>query len=243
MFFLSGQKVLKRWTNLRDSFSKYYKKDKESKKSGIGAKKIKKYVYFDQLQFLHKLHVERPTFNSLEPRINPGNEKEDDIEPQLQASDNVSDISREKTSNPQRGRKSKNQNDIDLRIFKLLEEQQQPCNKMAFLQSLLPHLQQFDNQEYLRFQMGVLKVIENINESKKEKHSAPSSNFAPYQQFLPQSQPLFVNTSHSTQYHPQQLFNTPNQSNVYIAQPYTTGNQQILSSSNASILGIVCAKL
>lgn len=101
---------------------------------------MKKYVYFDQLQFLRKLHVERPTSNSLEPRSDPENEKEDAIEPQLQALDNVSDISRGKTSNPQKGRKNKNQNDIDLRIIKLLVKQQQPCNKMAFLQSLLPHL-------------------------------------------------------------------------------------------------------
>ena len=142
---------------------------------------MKKYVYFDQLQFLRKIYVERLTSNSLEPeaRYDPENEK-DDIEPQLQASGNVSDISREKIINPQKGRKNKSQNDIDLRIIKLLEEKDQRCNKMAFLQSLLSHLQQFDNQDYLQFQMGVLKVIENINESKKEKHFATSSNFAPY---------------------------------------------------------------
>lgn len=185
---------------------------------------MKKYVYFDQLQFLRKLYVERPTSNSLkpEPRNNPENEKENDIEPQQQASGNVSDISREKTSNPRKGRKNKYQNDINLRIIQLLEEKEQPCNKMAFLQSLLPHLQQFDNQDYLQFQMGVLKVIENINESKKEKHFATSSNFAPYQQ-------MFVNTSNPTQYHPRQLFNTPNHSNVFLSQPYSTENQQIPS--------------
>jgi len=182
IFFLSGQAVLKRWTNLRDSFSKYCKKDKDCKRSGSGAIKMKKYVYFDQLQFLRKLYVERPTSNSLEPepRNDPENEEEDDIEPQLQASSNVSDISREKTSNPQKSRKNKNTNDIDLRIIQLLEEKEQPCNKLAFLQSLLPHLQQYNNEDYLQFQMGVLKVIENINESKKQKHFATSSNFAPY---------------------------------------------------------------
>jgi len=58
---------------------------------------MKKYVYFDQLQFLRKIYVERPTWNSLEPepRNDPENE-EDDIEPQMQDSDNFSDISREK---------------------------------------------------------------------------------------------------------------------------------------------------
>jgi len=177
------------------------------------------------LQFLKKIYVERPTSNSLEPEPrNDPQKEEDDTEPQLQASDNVSDMSREKTSNPQKGRKNKSQNDIDLRIIKLYEEKDQPCNKMAFLQSLLPHLQQFDNQDYLRFQMGVLKVIENINESKKQKHLATSSYFPPHQQ-------LYVNTSNPTQYHPRQLFNTPNHSNVFLSQPYSTGNQQIPSCS------------
>lgn len=85
------------------------------------------------MQFFKKNYVERPTSNSLEPepRNDPQNE-EDDIEPQLQASDNVLDISREKTSNPQKGRTNKSQNDIDLRIIKLLEEKDQPCKKMAF---------------------------------------------------------------------------------------------------------------
>lgn len=172
MFFL-GQEVIKKWTNLRDSFSKYYKKDKESKRSGSGAKKLKKYVYFDQLKFLHKLYVERPTSNSLEPRNDIADEDEDRIEQEQQASDDVSVVSKssiEKPRNSQKNMKNKNQNDIDLRILKLLEEQQPPCNKMAFLQSLMPHLQNFNDQEYLKFQMGVLKVIENINESKKEQH-------------------------------------------------------------------------
>ncbi|XP_022179000.1 uncharacterized protein LOC111039711 [Myzus persicae] len=178
---LFGQGVLKRWTNLRDSFSKYFKKDKESKRSGSGAKKIKKYVYFDQLQFLRKIYVERPTSNSLEPdaRNDPENEK-DDIEPQLQASNNVSDISREKIINPQKGRKNKSQNDIDLRIIKLLEEKDQPCNKMAFLQSLLPHLQQFDNQDYLHFQKCLNEAKDmakslNITSEFTNKHTSVES--------------------------------------------------------------------
>lgn len=113
-----------------------------------------------------------------------------------------------------------------MRIIKLLDEKDEPYSKMTFLQSLLPHLQQFDSQDYLRFQMGVLKVIENINENKKKKHFATSSNFAPYQ-------PFFINTSNPTEYHPRQLFDTPNHSNVYLSQPYTstTGNQQVLSCS------------
>lgn len=181
------------------------------------------------MQFLHKLYEKRPTSNSLEPRNDPENEEEEGLEPQVQVSDNVLNVPRllvKNTSIKQKRKQNKNQNDIDLKILKLLE--QQPCNKMSFLQSLMPHLQKFDDQDYLQFQMGVLKVIENINESKKKKTFYPPSNFAPYHQFAPQSQPLFLNSLNSTEYHPQQLFNAPNQSNDYLFQPYTTRNQQVL---------------
>lgn len=61
----SGKEVLKRWVNIRDSYHKSLKKEKSVKKSGAGAAAIRKYVYFNQLQFLNKVFCERPTENSL----------------------------------------------------------------------------------------------------------------------------------------------------------------------------------
>ncbi|CAG5023509.1 unnamed protein product [Parnassius apollo] len=55
-----GKEVMKRWVNIRVNH-KSLNKEKSVKKSGAGATTIRKYVYFDQLQFLNKIFCERPT--------------------------------------------------------------------------------------------------------------------------------------------------------------------------------------
>ncbi|KAI4467741.1 hypothetical protein MML48_2g00002995 [Holotrichia oblita] len=55
-------------------------------------------------------------------------------------------------------RKHKKPAEVELRFLKAIEGEQ-PCSKMAFLQSLMPHMQKFDNEELLQFQMEVLKVM------------------------------------------------------------------------------------
>ncbi|CAL1272861.1 unnamed protein product [Larinioides sclopetarius] len=52
--------VLKRWTNVRDSFARFCRKEKEEKKSdgreSTKRKRIKKYIYHNQMRFLRKLY-------------------------------------------------------------------------------------------------------------------------------------------------------------------------------------------
>lgn len=62
------------------------------------------------------------------------------------------------TSNTPKSRKHKKPDGIDLRILKALEEEK-PCSKMACLQSLMPYLQKFYDQDLLQFQIGVLKIV------------------------------------------------------------------------------------
>lgn len=50
---------------------KHIRQDKDTKKSGAGAKKIKKYIYHDQLQFLKKLAKPHDTESSI--NITEGN--------------------------------------------------------------------------------------------------------------------------------------------------------------------------
>lgn len=66
--------------------------------------------------------------------------------------------------NAPRSRVHKKVDDVELKILKAIET---PCSKMAFLNSLMPHLDKFDTREFLQFQMGVLNVIENINTRKQ----------------------------------------------------------------------------
>lgn len=43
-FTFLGKEIMRRWTNVRDAFAKFCKKQKEETKSGAGASKHKKYV-------------------------------------------------------------------------------------------------------------------------------------------------------------------------------------------------------
>lgn len=49
----------KKWRHLRDAYTRDLKKQRESK-SGSEAKRQRKYVYFDRLQFLSELYEIRP---------------------------------------------------------------------------------------------------------------------------------------------------------------------------------------
>lgn len=59
--FFSGKLVLKKWSQVRDS----YRISKTKAKSGTGASKVKVYIYASQLQFLDKIFQERETEDTL----------------------------------------------------------------------------------------------------------------------------------------------------------------------------------
>lgn len=141
----------------------------DGKKSGSAAKKTKKYVFNDQMQFLNKLYHVRGTIDSLEE--NPGDNSEvlveedvDDPEPPAEDGGRATPFPTVRT--PAAKRKHKKQDEFELRLLKVLEPKA-TCSKMSFLQSLMPHLEKYNENEFLQFQMGVLKVVENINIQKQ----------------------------------------------------------------------------
>ncbi|KAI4464765.1 madf domain transcription factor [Holotrichia oblita] len=167
-----GKEVVRRWTNLRDAFAKSLKKMKESKSSGSAAKKLKQYVYNDKLQFLIKLYAERETSNSL---------CEDDGSVEVQNNVVLHRVrnplaTENEATNPTifkkpatQSRKHKKVDEVELKILKALEpkEPEKTDPNMSFFQSLLPHLKNFNAEDILQFQMGVLQVISNLNERKR----------------------------------------------------------------------------
>ncbi|XP_049779582.1 uncharacterized protein LOC126176468 [Schistocerca cancellata] len=62
-----GKHVLKKWTQVRDSYQKSISKTKT--KSEAGASKAKAYIYASQLQFLNKIFEERGTEDTLSQNI------------------------------------------------------------------------------------------------------------------------------------------------------------------------------
>ena len=81
---VSGKEVTKRWGNLRDDFSKSKRKLTECKKSGAGARNIRKYVYADQMQFLNEFFQTREIAESLKGRTD--NNEDDGVDTLPEAS-------------------------------------------------------------------------------------------------------------------------------------------------------------
>ncbi|XP_068084807.1 uncharacterized protein [Anabrus simplex] len=198
-----GKEVIRRWTNLRDSFAKYKKKIKDIKNSGAKVKILRTYVFSDQMQFLDKLCHGRETVDSFESESDGGleNVQEVDIEPQASTSYESTGIP--KRAYQTRSRKQRKPDEVEMRVLKALEAGS-PCSKMSFLRSLMPHLDKFDEQDFLQFQIEVLKVIERINERKKGMVAHPPTHFH-YSTTMPAHQQF--PTQPSTQ--PNQFCNRP----------------------------------
>ena len=173
---------MRRWTNVRDSFAKSCKKQKETKKSGSGVSRHKKYVYNDQLKFLSKLYTAREIEENFE---DDGWEHDADVNlethPERMNADAVN-------PNPElvtHSRKRRKPDELEIRMLKVLEGDK-PNRHLSFFHSIMPALEKFDEHEVLDFQMGVLQLISNMNK-KKMKASQPPSFF---------SQPTLVSQSY-----------------------------------------------
>ncbi|CAG9560774.1 unnamed protein product [Danaus chrysippus] len=134
IYFFTGKEVVKRWTNLRDCFEKSKKDDKSAKKSGSGAKKRKKYVFSDQLQFLNKIYTEKETVDSFNPEIVPGTLEEDEEpegttgEPEVSTNVNL-------PSKPVGTRKRKKLDEVEVKMLKALEHKT-ICSRMSLLKEV-----------------------------------------------------------------------------------------------------------
>lgn len=102
-----------------------------------------KYTYFDQLSFSNKIYDERETADSMDQKEQE-NEGEISMDTNVEASADVIHVSiphGTKSKTTQKARKHKKKPDeVELKILKALEGEK-TCSKMAFLQSLMPHLQ------------------------------------------------------------------------------------------------------
>lgn len=62
---ISGKQVSTKWNNIRDSWLKTVKKQKDESKSGSSTKKTRNYLYHEQLMFLKKVSEPRPPHESV----------------------------------------------------------------------------------------------------------------------------------------------------------------------------------
>ena len=120
-------------------------------------------------------------------------------------STNTGAINQTTSKAPSRARKHRKPEEVELQIVKALEAGK-PNSKLSFFHSLLPHLDKYDENEILEFQMAVLQVIANINQRKKMVSCQPSlqlpvDSYQPPQPTTNISQPHLLSSNSAAQYY------------------------------------------
>lgn len=157
--FISGDTLLKKWRNVRDRWMKHIRQDKDSKKSGAGSSKIKKYVYHEQLQFLKKVSNQHDTESSINvPEgnnpLSPTDEIIDDPGTPIPAQPNKPKATR---------KRRRNEDEFELKMMKVLEKPYDDEETFfGFFRSMVPTLKTFTSDQFVEFQLGVLGVLKNV---------------------------------------------------------------------------------
>ena len=139
-------------------------------------------MYSDQLKFLSKLISEKQTDDSL----SVDNIEESQVEQNRDDMKNsTKEIPFQKARTEQCGKRKRKPDEVELRIIKALEEGTQPNRHLSFFKGIIPSLENFNEEETLEFQMGVLQLVANIQ------HRKPTS-------FCRQSIPMYDTSFHTS---------------------------------------------
>jgi hypothetical protein len=153
-------------------------------------------VFNDQLQFLKKLYEERVTVDSFDDGA--GEESVEDTEHNtVGATGSTTTGAINQTTNkvPSRATKHRKIDEVELQILKPLEAGK-PNSKLSFFHSLLPHLDKYDENEILEFQMAVPQVMANINRRKNMVSCQPSLQL-PIDSYQPPQPTNNISQAHS----------------------------------------------
>lgn len=151
--------IQQRWKSARDA----YRKDRTkiaTTKSGQSAKIIKKYIYFENLQFLNKTLDLNETDTNFQEE---GQNSETNMSENEEGTNEV--IYEEDIGVTTQNRKrKKKQDNIDEKLLQFLSDSKksEDNGNRAFLESLLPTLDTFDEAKSLQFRAEVLRILMEI---------------------------------------------------------------------------------
>lgn len=155
LYLFSGKFVMKKWANMRDTWMKCHKKLKEYK-SGSAAQKMRKYVFYDQMEFLKKIVNHRPTESNIPDTVT---NKEASRETETNKNSNS------ESGVPQKKKKRKSlSNEIDTKMMKFIDSVEKEDNSriMSFFRGIAPTVEKFRDEDLVEFQFEVMKSIRNI---------------------------------------------------------------------------------
>ncbi|KAF0750768.1 BESS domain-containing protein [Aphis craccivora] len=156
----------KKWGNLRDSYRKYKRKTKQS--SGVGAKKIKKFIYADFLVFLDSTFEQRET---------DSNYSQEDNDTSISSVHSIIDIENSETNKYSRKKKSKTNKETDDEAQSILDfiklKSKSEDEDYHFAMSLVPEIKRVPWQHKLNLKSEINLLISKYQQLSQ---SGPQSN-------------------------------------------------------------------
>ncbi|CAH1170940.1 unnamed protein product [Phaedon cochleariae] len=164
-------KFIKKWRNIKDTYTKSLKK---KTKSGQAADKTKKYIYARQLSFLGSSGATTETQSSLEGT----NEDEDVAQPETQSEHTVDSEESERPKYDQ-GSSLKRKRNVESALIDFMTKPtptpppaSKPDPDRSFFESVLPSISKFDEDQKIEFRCEVLKLIKLCIESIRLRYDA-----------------------------------------------------------------------
>ncbi|XP_045768154.1 uncharacterized protein LOC123880616 [Maniola jurtina] len=157
--FISGKLVSTKWNNIRDSWLKTVKKQKDESKSGSSAKKTRNYLYHEQLMFLKKVSEPRPPHESGSKKART--ETEVGME-----SDFRSSLIKDK--------RTIDNKEVNEKMSKFLDSRMNPEKEnhhLSFFKGIIPVLNTLTIEETLEFQASVLTMLQKIKSRNYEREN------------------------------------------------------------------------
>ncbi|KAG8260898.1 hypothetical protein J6590_086400 [Homalodisca vitripennis] len=152
---------------------KWKKKEKDSKKSGAGASKLRKYIYHEALQFLEKVRVHAETTSNIQREILiQGEGQQDDTVDEAgvdsqntqQTTKTVPNTVYKPTNVDQKNKKK--MDDSELRMLKVVETPQQDGDRhLSFFKEIIPSISKFSEPQIVGFQLGILQLVQKMQQT------------------------------------------------------------------------------
>lgn len=157
--FISGDELQKKWKNLRTCFKREYDAQKNVA-SGSGAKRRRKYIYFDQLLFLSDSFESRTTSNSMQH--NDGYQTEDEHDEEMNVNTRADRMAKSST----RRTASKSYEESLLEILKEKKNEEKEIDEdKYFLLSLLPSFKKFNEDQKFVARSQIMNVMRHVRMS------------------------------------------------------------------------------
>lgn len=150
MFLILEKNIINLWDNAKDNWMRCDKKMKEYK-SGLAAKPVQIYKYYEQMQFLNKIAGHQPTETNM-PLA-------EDVE--------ENPIISESPVPKKKMKKHVTENDqLERRIMRSVDsvEKDNQSAIMSFFSGIAPTIQKFNDADIVEFQYEVIKAMRNITQ-------------------------------------------------------------------------------